>query len=256
MTLEVSRQAIDEDTITLFQWLPKTSTTLWVCYGVLIANSIALLLGVFTRVQLASIFVLYTSFVHRNLLIFDGEDILFRLMPFYLLFSPAGKYLSVERWWNRKFQPNNPIPQEYPIWPLRMIQIQTTAIVFFSCIEKLRGTQWPDGTALYYVSRLDDLFYRLPVPDFIFQSILLISLISWGTLVLEFVVPIAVWFPRTRRIALVIAFLFHLSLDYMMNLNLFQWLMMLGWSSFIQPSDVEAIRKMIGWKTESPTGQG
>jgi len=252
MTLEASRRVIDPDTITIFQWLPTTSTTLWTCYLVLIANSTGLLLGLFTRVQLASIFVLYTSFAHRNYLIFDGEDILFRLMAFYLLFSPAGNYLSVKNWWTQKRISSEPrYPILYSIWPLRLIQIQTALVLFFSGIEKMKGTEWAGGTAIYYISRLDDLFYRFPVPDYVFESMLLMAFMSRATLVLELAVPIAVWFGKTRRVALILAFLFHLSLDYMMNLNLFQWLMMVGWMSFIQPQDIAAIRNLVGFKKKN-----
>ena len=252
LSLQASRIAVDPDTITLFQWLPNTSMALWVCFLILIANAICLLLGLFTRWQLASIFVLYTSFVHRNIMIFDGEDILFRLMAFYLIFSPAGKFCSIENWWASRKKPQSEHPPVlYAIWPLRLIQIQTASIVFFSVIEKLKGTEWLDGTALYYVSRLDDLFYRFPVPEFIFESMFLMSLMAWATLVLELVVPIAVWFPKTRRAALLLAFLFHLSLDYMMNLNLFQWIMIVGWMSFIQPQDIDLIRKLFGFKTRN-----
>jgi hypothetical protein len=252
MTLAASRHVIDPDTITIFQWLPTTPSALWTCYLILIANAVALMLGLFTRFQLVSIFVLYTSFVHRNFLIFDGEDVLFRLMPFYLLFSPAGKYCSIENWWaSRKNRDENQAPKLYPIWPLRLIQIQTSAIVFFSAIEKLKGTQWFGGTAIYYVSRLDDMFYRFPVPEFIFESLMLMALMSWAALLLELGVPIAVWFSKTRRAALVLAFLFHISLDYMMNLNLFQWMMMVGWMSFIQPQDVAMMRKLFGFKNKN-----
>ncbi len=260
MTLATSRRVIDPDTITLFQWLPKTSTTLWTCYLILVANGVCLLVGLFSRCQLASIFVLYTSFVHRNLLIFDGEDVLFRLMAFYLLFSPAGKYCSIERWWvTRKNSSLNRAPEGYAIWPLRMIQIQTAMVLFFSAIEKLKGAEWFGGTAIYYVSRLDDMFYRFPVPDFIFESLILMAMMAWATLLLELGVPIAVWFSQTRRAALALVFVFHLSLDYMMNLNLFQWMMMVGWMSFIQPQDFAALRTFLGFKpknrVDSPVGQ-
>lgn len=249
MSLAVSRsyKVIDSDTITLFQWLPTTSSALWTCYLILIANTIALLLGFFSRIQLASIFVLYTSFIHRNILIFDGEDTLFRLFAFYLLFSPVGKYCSIANCWPlRKNSVENQGLKLYPIWPLRLIQVQTSSVLFFSACEKLKGTQWFDGTAIYYVSRLDDMFYRFPVPDFIFESLMLMAAMSWATLVLETGIPIAVWIPKTRRAALALAFVFHLSLDYVMNLNLFQWMMLLGWMSFIQPQDVLMVRRIFG----------
>jgi len=37
----------------------------------------------------------------------------------------------------------------------------------------------------------------------------------------------------------VAAVVFHLSIDYQMNLFLFQWLMILGWLSFLATTDLE-----------------
>jgi hypothetical protein len=244
LTLSASRTAIDPDTITIFQWLPATSSVAWTCYILLVICALALLVGFYTRFQLICIFILFTSFVHRNNLIFDGEDIVFRLMAFYLIFSPAGKFLSIDKWLtanNESHESSN----LYPIWPLRLIQVQTAAILFFSGCEKLYGHEWIDGTAIYYVSRLDDMFYRFPVPDFIFKSLFLMSLMTWATLVLELCVPIAVWFNRTRKVALVLVVLFHLSLDYMMNLNLFHWIMIVGWMSFVRPGDFAWIQRLV-----------
>ncbi|MFK7770109.1 MAG: HTTM domain-containing protein [Mariniblastus sp.] len=233
MTLDVSRQVIDSDTYTIFQWLPTTTFVLWTCYLLLITNLVCLIFGFLTRVQLVCIFVLFTSFCHRNIVIFDGEDTLFRLMAFYLLFSPAGKYFSIDNWIARKRSGEPSAPRKFAIWPIRLIQIQTAAIVFFSGIEKLQGVEWRDGTAIYYVSRLDDFFYRFPLPDFLFTSLTMIAIATWSALVVELTVPILVWFRKLRIFALIIMILFHLSLEYMMNLNMFQWIMIVGWLSFL-----------------------
>ncbi len=239
MTFEISKLAIDPDTYTIFQWLPKTTTVLWSCYLLMIANLIALMVGFLPRIQLACIFVLFTSFCHRNNLIFDGEDSLFRMFTFYLFFAPVGKYLSVHSWLARRRATDSDglvssEPKKFAIWPLRLIQIQTAAIVFISGIEKMKGVEWRDGTALYYVSRLDDFFYRFPVPEFMFNSFLMIAIGTWSAVLIELTLPILVWFRKTRMLALVVLFLFHLSLEYMMNLNMFQWLMIVGWMSFLQ----------------------
>jgi hypothetical protein len=195
-------------------------------------------------------------------LIVDGEDTVFRLMAFYLFFSPSGFYFSVDNWIRKKLNQfktktdpttESPPPREFAIWPLRLIQIQTATIVLFSACEKLNGVDWIDGTALYYVSRLDDLFYRFPVPAFLFKSIFLIKTLTWATLVLEVTAPIAVWFKRTRIPALIMLFTFHLSLDYTMNLNLFQYLMILGWCSFLQPKDFAFIKNKLGIASQKST---
>ena len=248
LPLDISKMVIDPETHSIFEWLPRTSFVLWTCYLLLITNLVCLLLGFLTRIQLIFVFVLFTSFCHRNNLIVDGEDNMFRMLTFYMIFAPAGKYLSIDAWLSGVFKRNRnrssdveleedekTTTKKFAIWPLRLIQIQTSCVLLFSGIEKFRGAQWRDGTALYYVSRLDDFFYRLPVPDFLFNSLTMVAIATWSALLLELTAPFLVWFGRTRMIGLFVVISFHLTIDYMMNLNLFQWVMILGWCSFLRP---------------------
>lgn len=236
MPLSASRTIVDPDTVTLFQWLPQTNAVLWTCYTLFLVQIVALLLGVFTRVQLVCVFVWLVSFQHRHLILFDGEDVVFRLLCFFLIFTPAGEYYSLDRWRkNRSGRGDDEAAGTpvWPIWPLRLMQIQMSLIYISTVWEKLKGKEWLDGTALYYVSRLDDLFGRFWVPDFMFESMVVINLMTWSVLAVEMSVPLALWFKKTRRTALVVAFAFHLATDYAMNLFLFQWIMMVGLLSFV-----------------------
>ena len=88
-----------------------------------------------------------------------ARNMLFRLLAFYLIWLPAGAYFALDA-----LNDQRPVSERrYPVWPLRLLQIQMTLVYLSTLGEKLRGTDWFDGTALYYVSRLDDLFGRFPV---------------------------------------------------------------------------------------------
>ena len=54
-----------------------------------------------------------------------------------------------------------------------------------------------------------------------------------GRLVFEVLLPVGLWLPRTRWFTLGVAVLFHLSLEYTLNLFLFHWLMLLGLLPFL-----------------------
>lgn len=223
----VSRAVIDPDTITLFAWLPKTNFVLWTCYSILLAQIVALLAGWFARFQALCIFIWLTSFQHRNILIWDAEDWVFRLLAFYLIFLPIGECYSLCR-------RGGCTPR--PVWPLRLVQIQMTLIYISNVWEKLNGSDWVDGVALYYVSRLEDAFGRFPVPGFLFQSLTAINVMTWSVLVVECFVPIGLWFKETRRVALLLALGFHLATDYAMNLFLFHPIMLVGLLAFVEPA--------------------
>ena len=227
----ISREVVDPDTITLFAWLPKTNVVLWTCYSVLLAQIVALLAGWFARFQALSIFIWLTSFQHRNMLIWDAEDWVFRLLAFYLIFLPIGDYYSLSR--RARAQPGS---APGPVWPLRLVQIQMTVIYVSNVWEKLNGPDWLNGTAIYYVSRLDDSFGRFPVPGFLFQSLPAIQFMTWSVLFIECLIPIGLWFKETRRAALVLALGFHLATDYSMNLFLFHPIMLVGLLAFVDPA--------------------
>ncbi len=140
---EIARTLIEPDTLTVFSLLPLSDTVLWTCYALFVIQTVALLLGFFARFQAACVFVWLTSFQHRLHMINDGEDTMFRLFCFLLIFMPIGRSLSVDA----LRRPDQ--PKAAPAWALRLVQFQTTLVVFCAGWEKSRGAEWIDGTAMY-----------------------------------------------------------------------------------------------------------
>ncbi len=61
-----------------------------------------MLLGCYSRFQVAAIFVWLVSFQNRNPLITDGEDTVFRILAFLLIWLPLDAKWSVTSLWNSK----------------------------------------------------------------------------------------------------------------------------------------------------------
>ena len=249
MPLAVSQAIIDSDTWTLFQWLPSTTTVLWACYTVMIIQLVALGAGFFSRVQAASVFIWLISFQHRHIILFDGEDVLFRIIAFCFIFAPIGRTLSVDAWWARRR--GRPLPTDRT-WPLRLLQLQMSAVYLSTALQKSFGETWLRGDAMYYVARLDDLFGRFPVPAVFVESLALIYLTTWAVLALEFLAPFGLWFKETRRPTLVCCLVFHLATDYTMNLFMFQWIMLVGLLAFVRVDDWDALMRLV--QRRSPEG--
>lgn len=76
--------------------------------------------------------------------------------------------------------------------------------------------------------------------------------VTWATFVVEISLPLLVWF-RPVRIPVVLAVVVsHLSIDYQMNLFLFQWLMILGWLSFLATTDLEPWKNRFRKRQPAP----
>lgn len=226
--------------ITVFEWLPNSTALVWTCWKIALIQGLCLIAGVATRFQLASVLMWAASFDYRNGMILDGGDKIFRLLLFFLLFAPAAEVWSVDASWKRR---RGVAPrQSVDGWVLRLIQLQMCIALWSAGVEKLDGAQWRDGTAMYYIMNLDDFALHGPVPNVFRTSLAWSHLFTWGSLSIELGAPILIWFQETRRWALVAIVLLHLSIEYVMSIYMFEWIMLLGWMSHASCSDFDELR--------------
>jgi hypothetical protein len=230
----LSRQAAEllgeGDRTSLLNYLPQTPIAVHTCLAILLGQTLLLLLGCWSRLQMVCIFVWLVSFQHRNLMIVDGEDAVFRLLAFFMIFLPLDYRWSLAR---TVFKiPSHEGPQH--AWGIRLIQIQMCVIYLSSVWCKLQGETWRAGTALFYVSRLDDYFGRTSLPEPLLDTPWLVHALTWSVLAIELVVPFSLWIPRLRVPSLIVATLLHVGIELMMNLFLFQWLMLVSLLSFVR----------------------
>ncbi|MFO0899588.1 MAG: HTTM domain-containing protein [Pirellulales bacterium] len=234
---EISRSVAGSPGWTVFTLLPHTDLTAYVCLALLILQAGLLLLGVWSRFQAVCLYGWLLSFHNRNPLILDSEDALLRVLGFLVIWMPLGHTLSLGAW--RRGRLASLV--ERPVWALRLLQIETCLVFAGSALSKLQSDDWVDGTAMYYVSRLDDLFGRFPTPAFVWESLFWMKLLTWAVIAIEAAVPVLVWFRETRWFALAAAVLMHLGIDYTMNLFAFHWIMLVAWSSFVRGEDWRAL---------------
>lgn len=246
---EASQEVAKPYAWTVFWHLPSTSAVVHVCYWIIVVQAVLLLIGLLPNLQMLCLFVWLTSLENRNFLIIDGEDVVFRLVAFCLIWVPLGRCWSVDTalWWWFVARPLTPDPSPTrgegsatyaaPGWGLRLLQIQMCVSFLAAGLWKLSGESWLDGTALYYVARLDDYFGRLPTPTWPFDSPWTVALMTWSVIAVEVLAPILLWFKETRRPALILVVLFHLANEWTMHLFLFHWVMLCGWMAFISPED-------------------
>lgn len=214
----------------LLYLFPQNVLTVKICLGLLIGHALLMLLGIASRFQAAAIFVWLVSFQNRNPLITDGEDVVFRIMAFLFIWLPLDCGWSL---WKRKPTAKTlQTPGKADAWGLRLIQIEMTAIYASTALCKTQGASWWNGTAVWFVSRLSDDYGRA-VPKSFFDLPWTSEIATWGTLLIEFLLPIALWIRPIRNYAILAGLALHLGIELSMNLFLFQWIMMLGLLSFI-----------------------
>jgi vitamin K-dependent gamma-carboxylase-like protein len=243
---EAAREAASPYTWSLLDVLPASSTVLHACFWIAVGHAVALLVGLWPRLNALLLFVWIASFQVRNVLIGDGEDALMRMLGFFMILLPSGRCWSVSalvgQWWYGQRRDSThrvaePAPYAAPGWGLRLLQIEMAMLMFTAGLLKLSGDRWVNGTALYYVSRLDDHFGRFPVPAWLFDSPWLVALMTWSVIAAELAAPVLIWFRETRLACLAVLVAFHLANEWTMNLFLFHWLMLCGWMAFLTPDE-------------------
>ena len=219
---EAARKTVDPDTHTILTEIPDEyhiyCLYLWMFQTALMG------FGILPRINAFGSFFWHCCFQHQNNLLWNGEDNVFRLLAFYLIFFP----------------PNSVNVKSWPMWPFRLIQFQMCLIYFSTGGLKASGYYWRNGTALYITVQEDSLFGGYYNPEWLFGYTNPLMVLTYATLVLELGGIILVNFRETRTFALVNIFFFHLTLDVTMSLNFFHWIMIVGWCSFlILPDDID-----------------
>jgi hypothetical protein len=177
------------------------------------------------------------------LYVLNAGDGFLRVAGFFLIFAPAGAALSLDRWLRmRRGVEGTEVPLKAP-WAQRLIQFQMALLYLTASWWKSLGPAWVDGTAVYYVFHLDQL-RRFPVPA-LFQSPAFVKIESWFTLAIEFSLGTLVWFKELRYPVLVTGAVFHLLIDYALNIPLFEWTMISAYVLFIEPSDLKRIGRWL-----------
>jgi hypothetical protein len=241
ISLATMRQVEPGTRINLFAVIPAGDGWIGALFWVFLLSAAMLTVGCLTRVNSVIVFVCLASIQQRNLFITHGGDTFLRVAGFFLMFAPAGAALSVDRLVRirRGKEPSQVLPRSP--WAQRMIQIQLSILYLTAFFSKAQGAAWVNGMALYYVYHLDEL-RRFAVPDWLLHPAML-KLETWSALIIEFCMGALVWIVEFRYYVLALGVILHLSLEYSLNIPLFQWATLSAYVLFVDPEDLRRAGK-------------
>lgn len=225
--------------------LPPTFSdrTLLLALVVLWAAALTLTVGFWTRPSAVIVFLLLTSFNHRNILLLSSAETIMRVCAFALMFAPRDLPFSVD-WAIRKARGEVSWPPK-AVAPVvqRFVALQI-AIVYLATIGwKIQGTDWVNGTAAYFANNL--LVFRNPYFPIPLTDMAIVNIATYGTLLVEFVVAVFAWFPQTRWPALALGVLLHLGIAWNMHLWYFSAMMISAYLCFLDGNDCKMILSAI-----------
>lgn len=243
VSLSTMRQVEPGMRLNIFTVIPQGDQWISALFWVFLGSAAFLTFGLFTRLNSALVFLFLTSIHQRNTYMTHGGDVFLRVAGFFLIFSPAGAALSIDRLIRiRRGKEGAEIRPRSP-WAQRMIQFELALVYFMAFWWKSLGAPWVNGTALYYVAHLDEL-RRFPIPHWMEQPALL-KLGTWLTVAFEFCMGTLIWFKELRYPLLAIGLLFHLCLEYALNIPMFQWDILSAYILFVDADDITAAGRWI-----------
>lgn len=208
-------------------------------YGISLLSSIT---GLFTRSSLIIALFCMTSLHQRNIWLLSSAELLMRTVTLLLIFSPCGHSLSLDSLLSRYF-PAWKQKQTWPVWALRLIQIQISVVYLWTCWHKLKGDTWFDGTAIYYATRLEHLT-NSTIP-WILNSEFFLAILTWGTLAVEFSLGALIWVKEFRKPVIILGVLFHLGIEYTMSIPFFELMMIALLVNYFTPEELKAFVKRV-----------
>lgn len=256
------RRAISQNTVSLWWhypmvdlllFWPRTEAWMTVWHAVFIAASVALTVGFLTRASAFFVWLWLLSMHHDTFMYANGGDVLMRLSAFYLIFSYAGAKYSVDARLFAKTQRDlqTGSADEKPPWAQRLLQLQLSAIYFQCFWTKLFGKVWLDGSAVYYILKMDH--YKHAELGFISSNFWICQMLSYFTLATEFSLFTFIWFKKTRKFALLLGLIFHLGIDISMNLPMFEYFFVAIYLLFLDDEDFQQIAGFFsGFRKRSP----
>lgn len=212
----------------------QTTYVLMAVFGISLFTS---MIGLFTRTSLIVALILMTSFHQRNIWLLSSSEMLMRLVTILLIVSPCGHSLSLDSFLGRYF-PQFRKKKTWPVWALRLIQIQISVVYLWTVWHKLQGDTWLNGTAVYYATRLEGMA-NFSIP-FLMNSMIFLKLATWGTLLVETALGTLIWFKKYRKAVIYSGVLFHLGIEYVMSIPFFEWYMMALLVNFFTPEELKA----------------
>lgn len=196
--------------------------------------------GLFTRFASLATFFLHIAFLNRNMSAMFGADMIGTFFLFYLCFTNASAHYSVDKFLKRA----NPLQTGIGHIAYRFMQLQLCVVYGYSGLEKLKGTRWWDGSAMWDVLSMGTL-QRWDL-SFVAHFPILLSAAVYIVLIFEIYFPVLIWLKKFRLPMLLFGLQMHIGIFLFMNLPGFGFMMIALYILFLREQEVERIIKLLG----------
>ncbi|QCR24238.1 HTTM domain-containing protein [Pontibacter sp. SGAir0037] len=218
--------------------------------------AVFLLVGYKTRLATVVSWTLLVSLQNRNTLISQGGDDLLRMLLFWAIFLPWGKFYSYDA---TKAKPENELQSTNYFSAATVAYIMQIFLVYFCTALLKNSPEWnSEGTALYYALSLDQIL--MPGGELIYpypELLRFLTLTTWYTeLIIPFLLLIPFYNSFFRMVVVSVLLMFHIGISLTLFVGLFYLINIASVAGLLPPKVMDWIDKRLLASFRRPkTGQ-
>ncbi len=217
----------------LIAWLPAPDFIPGALIAVgLLAAGVGLILGILPWLCAAAIALTHFGLMVLDLQFYSNHRWLLVLLCVWLVFAKSDRAYSLWRWPRRTPDPDG---DQVPWWPQLLIMVTVFTVYLFGALSKINPS-WLAGNVIR--NDVDGWVPAVPV--------------AWGTIPVELFIGFALWFPRTRLIAVFIGVILHASFMVFMNASSLTFFALLMWAGYV----AFLTRPSFSWSRAKPVEDG
>ena len=225
---------------------PIAFETLYVL-GIFVA--VAYTIGYWSRMMGVLHWVMIWSLQERNSFIGDGGDNIMRIVLLLLILVNTGAYLSLDALRQNRRE-RRPHPLKETLRPalavahnfgVLLILAQLSMMYISTGLYKVMGELWQNGTALYYILRVDEFSWP-GVAEFLYRNPYLVVGGTYGTVFFELLFAPSILLNRwTRYLMIPAGLFFHLGIAAFMGLVTFGWSMLSYYPLLVTDKEYQSV---------------
>ncbi len=224
-------------------------------FAVAAVFAVFLLIGHKTRLATVISWILLVSLQNRNTLISQGGDDLLRMLLFWGMFLPWGRFYSADA----AKAPRNEIQETTYFSAATAAYVLQIFLVYFCTALLKNSPEWnSEGTALYYALSLDQILMPLGKLIYPYPELLrFLTLTTWYTeLILPFLLLIPFFNAYFRLLVVSVLLMFHVGISLTLFVGLFYLINIASIAGLLPPQAMDWAEKRLLASFRRPyTGQ-
>jgi hypothetical protein len=211
------------------------TTALWILNGLLLVSLLTLAFGVYPRISALIAEVIHVSFLHRDMTVSYGIDLIAAFFLLYLCFADYGT--------DGKPSDRSSLRATLGSVAFRLCQIQLCVIYGYSGLQKLRGPTWWKGEGIW-AALANSQMARWDF-SWVAHFPVVLAAASFSSLVWEIYFPALIWIKPLRYPVLIFGVLLHIGIALTISIPFFGLIMIASYALFIDAAHLNSLGEKV-----------